>query len=119
MLRAESQEERERQCMRSLLLRNSNLQLVGERVRGGGSAGEHAAVELMDDASHVGTGFRVGRDPAVAVDSLRSSIIDSQRQGKIVRVARKHSVEICGAAADILLRLKGVANTEGGGSRGH
>src|SRR6185437_7588293 len=83
MLRAETQERREWQCGRGLLLRNSHLQLVGERVRSGGSAGEHAVVEFMDDARHVGPGFRVRRDAAIAIYRLRAGVIGSQGQGEI------------------------------------
>lgn len=64
-------------------MRNSRLQLVGERVRSGGSAGEHAAVEFMDDARHVGPGFRVRRDAAIAIYRLRAGVIGSQGQGEI------------------------------------
>src|ERR1017187_2349221 len=84
----------------------------GDRLFGLGFAGQHAAVELMNDAGNVSLRLAVGRNSMVFVNRLRTGVISSKRKGKVVVVAREQGIKIDGSSADIFFGLEAVLHAQ-------
>jgi len=92
---------------------------AGLGCAGLGFAGEDAAVELVDDAGDVGAGFVVGGNAGVFVDGGGAGVVGGEGEGEIVVIVGEQSVDVGGAAADVLGGFEAVLDAEVVGGGGH
>ena len=59
-----------------------------------GFAGQHAAIELVDDARHVGLGLVIRGDAVVLVDRGGAGVVGGEGESQIVVILGEQGVEI-------------------------
>ena len=90
-----------------------------ELASGFALAGDDAAIELVDDAGHVGAGLVIRRDAVILVNCGGTGVVGSEGEGDVVVITAEQFVEIGGAAADVLVGSEAVVYAEVGGGAWH
>lgn len=73
----------------------------------------------MDHAGNVGAGLVVGRDAVVLIDRSGPRVVGGKGKCDIVVILDEELVEICGAAANVLIWLEAVIHALFGSGFGH
>ena len=60
-----------------------------ELASGFALAGDDAAIELVDDAGHIGAGLMIRRDAVILVNCGGTGVVGSEGEGDVVVVAGK------------------------------
>lgn len=84
-----------------------------------GFARQDAAIEFVNDAGHIGARFTVGWNSVVFINGGGAGVICGEGEREIVVIAGEQPIEIGGAAADILVRLKTIFDAEARRGTGH
>src|SRR5262245_44320410 len=88
---------------------------LGKRL---GSGGDGRAIELLDDALHVGAGLAIGRDAAVLDDRDLARIVGREDPRKIVTEYVDHRAQVLDAGFDVRARGEGMVDTKALGGPG-
>ena len=78
-----------------------------------------AAIELVDDAGHVGPGLMVGRNAVIFVNGSGAGVVSGESQRDVVVIAPEKLIEVSGAPSDILIGREAVGDAKVGGGAGH
>src|SRR5881296_684795 len=81
--------------------------------------GHRRAIELLDDALHVGAGFAVGRDAAMLDDRDLAGVVGREDERKIVAEYVDHRAKVSDAGFDVRPWIEGIVDAQARRGLGH